>query len=70
MVSNKMKYLKNKPWEPIFFKRSYFTVLGVLSFETINILMTVPLSYFFQHGNRQPTLLALCSIDIEDSPFC
>jgi hypothetical protein len=47
MVSNKMKYLKNKPWEPIFFKRSYFTVLGVLSFETINILMTVPLSYFF-----------------------
>ena len=26
-----------------FFKRSYFTVLGVLSFETIKILMTVPL---------------------------
>jgi hypothetical protein len=24
-------------------KRSYFTVLGVLSFETIKILMTVPL---------------------------
>jgi hypothetical protein len=26
-----------------FLKRSYFTVLGVLSFETIKILMTVPL---------------------------
>ena len=29
--------------ETNFFKRRYFTVLGVLSFETIKILMTVPL---------------------------
>ena len=41
MVSNKMKYPKNK--EPIFFKISYLTVLGVLSFETIKGLMRVPL---------------------------
>jgi hypothetical protein len=33
----------NKPWEPFFSKEiNYFTVLGVLSFETIKILMTVP----------------------------
>jgi hypothetical protein len=37
----KMKYPKNK--EPFFFKRSYPTVLGVLSFETIKILVRVPL---------------------------
>jgi hypothetical protein len=57
MVSNKMKYLRNKPnlvprvspsvinkpWEPFFSKEvNYFTVLGVLSFETIKILITVP----------------------------
>jgi hypothetical protein len=45
MVSNKIKYLKSDHMGTNFFKRSYFIVLGVLSFATT------------EHFNDSATLL-------------
>ena len=41
---NEISQEQTMPMGTNFFKRSYFTVLRVLSFETIKILMIVPLA--------------------------